>query len=124
MEFEYNKDLVALNSIEIENIGSFAIEASNDEGLFYYMLVRTTLGVTSIAVWGPVVPDVDLITTGYGFSYTKMDYEEKGIAKYISKYINDKNKRITHIEIIPIEDAIEQVKDMKEYLRNYGQELN
>lgn len=124
MEFEFNKELMALNSVEIENIGCFAIEASNDEGMFYYMLARTTLGVTSIATWGPVVPDVELITNGYGFCYTKMDYKEKDVAKFISKYINDRNKGITHIETISIEDAIEQVKDMKEYLRNYNQELN
>lgn len=124
MNFEYNKQMKALNEIDIEEIGSFAIEASNDEGMFYYLIVRTTLGKSTFTSFGPIIPDIEMIPSGYELKLERIDYTEAKLAKVISKYINDPYKRITQIETIEIEKAIEQVKDMKEYLYNYNAEIN
>jgi len=117
MEFEFNKQLSAQNQIDIENIGSFALEAYNDAGAYYYYLVKTILGQCVIASCGPVIPDIANIPSGFSVNLYKMPYNEIKLIKSISLFLNDKYKQITEATEIDIEDAIEQFRDIKEYLK-------
>lgn len=44
MEFEFDKQLEAQNSVEIENIGDFGLEAIDEDGLRHYLAVKTLYG--------------------------------------------------------------------------------
>ena len=110
------------NLIEIDEIGEFALEAWNDEGLYYYMIIRTLLGVCSVTTCGPIVPDIDLLPSGYTVSFNRIPYKEDKLCKTINLFLNDRIRKITGAKIIEINEAIEQFRDIKEYLRNYTEE--
>jgi len=123
MLFEFNQELQFMSDIDINDIGQFAIEANNDEGMFWYLIVRTSLGTCTITSCGPLVPDLELLPSGFTQKLERIPFKEDKLCKYISMFLNDKGKKITKAVEIEIEDAIEQFKDLKEYLENYSEEI-
>lgn len=124
MTFEFNQQLMPQNLIDIDNIGEFALEGSNDQGVFWYLVVRTLLGVTTIAECGPVVPDVILLPTGYSSSITRMEYKEKKLNTLITKWLNDFSKKLTDAHLIDVDSALDQFRDVGDYMRNYSEDQN
>ena len=85
-KFEFDNQYVPQNFIEIENIGNVCIEAINEtDGLFYYLLIKTSLGTTSIFEYGPVIPDIDKLFDNYNVSFNREPYNEKKLRIFISK---------------------------------------
>ena len=84
MEFEFNQQLMPQNILDIDEIGEFAIEASNDEGYFYYLVVKTFIGTSTFASCGPVIPDTDLLVDGFTCSLSKCPYKEDKISRAIN----------------------------------------
>ena len=115
--FEFNNQLVPQSLIEVENIGKFAIEASNDEGLYWYMIISTSLGQVTMVEWGPVIPDLNEIPEGFSNSLTKMEYKEPKIEKMINFWLNDKYKKLTDAKIITIGEALDVFPDLRTYLQ-------
>ncbi len=122
--FEFNQQLMPQSLIDVENIGDFAIEASNDEGVFWYLIVKTSLGVTTMVSCGPVVPDVNLLPSGYCTYLSRIDYKEDKLIKQINMWLNDRSKKLTSASIVDIEDALDQFRDVGEYMRNYSEDQN
>lgn len=120
--FEFNQQLVPQSLINIEEIGEFAIEASNDEGYYYYLIVKTLLGTCTMASCGPVIPDVPLLTSGFKISLDKCQYKEDKVAKSINFWLNDKSKKLTSAQIISIDEALYQFPDVANYMRNLSEE--
>lgn len=121
--FEFNNQLMPQSLIDIDNIGDFAIEANNDEGAFWYLVIRTSLGTTTIASCGPVVPDIELLPDGYCCYLTRMDYKEEKLIKWINMWLNDRGKKLVQAKVINIDDAINQFRDLGEYLTNYSKDI-
>lgn len=122
MEFEFNQQLMPQNILDIDEIGEFAIEASNDEGYFYYLVVKTFIGISTFASCGPVIPDTDLLGDGFACSLTKCPYKEDKIAKAIKFWLNDKSKKLTDAKLIDIDEALSQFKDVAHYMKNLNEE--
>ena len=70
-----------------------------------------------------MVPDLELLPSGFTQKLERIPFKEDKLCKYISMFLNDKGKKITKAVEIEIEDAIEQFKDLKEYLENYSEEI-
>lgn len=86
LKFEFDNQYVPQNFIEVESIGNVCIEAINEnDGLFYYLLIKTSLGTTSIFEYGPVIPDIDKLFDTYNVSFTREQYNEKKLRIFISK---------------------------------------
>lgn len=121
--FEFNQQLMPQSLVDIDEIGQFALEASNDEGYFWYLIIRTSLGTATIACCGPVVPDVKLLPSGYSCYLSRMEYKEQKIEKFINTWLNDRSKALTQARIIEVDDAIDQFVDLGNYLRNFSDEV-
>lgn len=118
MEFEFNNQLLPQNVISIEKVGEFALEASSETGLYYYYLVKTVLGQCVAASCGPIIPYQQSIPPGFSINIYKMPYNETKLIKLINGFLNDKNKMIVEAKEIDIDDAIDQFREVKEYLRD------
>lgn len=118
MEFEFNKQLTPQNQIEIDNIGAFALEAINELGAYYYYIIKTIMGQSIIASCGPIIPDIDMLPSGFGINIYRMPYNENRLIKAINLFLNDRDRQITDAREINIDYAIEQFRDVKDYLRN------
>ena len=121
--FEFDLQPAFMSNIDIENIGDFALEVNNDDGFFWYLIVKTSLGTSTICTCGPLVPDVDLLPSGFSQSLNRMPYKEDKLVKQISLFLNDGKKKITKAVLIPIEDAISQFRDMSDYLERLDEGL-
>ena len=121
-EFEFDQQLQAQNSIEIENIGDFGLEAINEEGFYYYLAVKTLLGTTIIGSCGPIIPDIDMLPSGFNCSINKMTYKEDKLFKTINLWLNDKSKKIKNAKEIRFEEAVLEFKDAADYLHNLNEE--
>ena len=121
--FDFNISHLALNSIDIEDIGNCAIECKNDDNLFFILIIRTTMGTSSIYTCGPFNPDVNLLPTGFSSSLTRLDFNISKIEKIIMSFLNDKYAKITSAQEISLDEAIDEFVDFKQYLENYGNEV-
>lgn len=117
MEFEFNQQLVPQNLIHVEEIGEFAVEASNDQGYFYYLVVKTLIGTCTMLSCGPVIPDTNMLLDGFKITLDKCDYREDKIAKSINFWLNDRSKKLTSAQVIDINEALNQFPDAVEYMR-------
>ena len=122
MDFEYNNQYVPQDLLTVDEVGRCALEGSNDDGLYYVLIVRSSMGVATFIECGPYAPDVAVLPSGFSMSINRMKFDAKKVGGYINKWLNDK-KKLTHVDVVPEEEAIEQFRDMKEYIRLYGDEV-
>lgn len=122
--FDFANEWKATNSIDIDDIGNFSLEAINEnDGFYYYLMVKTTLGTASIVSYGPIIPDVKLLPSGYNVNFERLNFNDKKMMMWINKWLNDRNKKITAAYIISDDDFKSNYVDIKEYIDNYSDEV-
>ena len=119
MEIEYNKDIVALNFIDIQDIGNCCLECISADEMYFYIINKTSLGVCTMFTCGPIIPDVSLIPSGFAIIINKIEYNTKLILKELSLYINNKNKKIVEVNEISVEQAVKEFRDIGKYIMDY-----
>lgn len=122
--FDFDKVWSANNFVDIEDIGNFYLEGINEkDGLYYYLMMKTELGTTSIMSYGPIVPDVQLIPDGYICSLNKIQFNEKKIRLWISKWLNDRQKKITGANLLSEDDFYLNFKHLDSYMKSYNEQI-
>lgn len=122
MDFEFNHQLMPQNVLEVAEVGEFAIEAWNDQGYYWYLVVRTIMGTSIISICGPVFPDIKLLPSGFNMSLEKIPYKEEKLARTINMFLNDHRKGITEARVIDVLDGIGQFRELKDYLTTLSEE--
>lgn len=121
---KFDNQYVPQNEIDIENVGNVCIEAINEnDGLFYYLLIKTSLGTSSIFEYGPIVPNIDKLYDIYSVSFTRQPYNDKKLLLFISKWLNDRMKKITSAAIIDENTFLDNYKDIAYTIKEYGTEV-
>lgn len=121
---KFDNQYVPQNEIEIESVGNVCIEAANEnDGLFYYLLIKTSLGTSSIFEYGPIVPDIDKLYDIYNVSFMRQPFNDKKLLIFISKWLNDKTKKITYANVIDENKFLDNYKDIAYTIENYGAEV-
>lgn len=113
--FDYDKELVAHSSIDIEDIGNCALLGYNDNYFEFGMIIKTTMGKTQIFSFGPFVPDTDMLPDEISCNYQKIDYNEKKIIGIINLWLNDKKKKLTQVKNVDIQECSNAYKNIIEY---------
>ena len=99
--FDFANEWKPTNSIDIPDIGNFFLETIDEENMFYYyLMVKTCLGTSSILSYGPIVPDVELLPDKYSICFERIQFNDKKVMSWITKWLNDKNKKITAAYIV------------------------
>ena len=111
MQFKYMYIAEAQGSIDIEDLGNFALSVTNDLFQEYVMIAVTVYGITEIIEYGPIKIDSDEPSNSIFYSYRKFDYSEYNIKKMVDKLLNDERKRITQVTLIDFEEARNRIKD-------------
>lgn len=120
--FEFNMQLMPQNVVEIEELGDFGLEAYNDEGFYWYLAVRCIQGIAVMVTCGPLIPDIMMLPTGFTMNLQKIPFREDKVSKSIDFFLNDKKKSITQAKMISFEEAVQNFKELKEYLMNLNEE--
>lgn len=116
--FGYFYSSMAIGQLDVDDIGNCAIEANNDEGNYYYMVIETNLGFTKIFEYGPVQPDFNEMCKSVTCTFDRIEFNEKKISKRIYSFLNAPGKNITQAQIVDKEYALDGCKDIIEYVRN------
>lgn len=121
---EFANEFVPQNLIDIAELGNFALEGINEkDGLYYYLLVKTSLGTSSIFSFGPVVPDVELLPENYSFTYQRTPFKDTKMKMIVTKWLNDFKRKISVANIISEDEFVNNIRDIKLYINMYGDEV-
>lgn len=107
MTFEYLQRIVVEGELEVDDIGQCVIQANTDLAEEYYLIVKTELGWTEIIEYGPCVPDLPLLQMNYQIKYSRFEYNQSKIERYIDKFLNDAKRGITQAKLCSLEDIRE-----------------
>lgn len=121
MEIEYSFSQIASASLSVEDYGNCAIEANNDEGLFWYIVVDTRYGWTRIFTYGPINPISPQLEEKCDCSFSRMEFNSQRIIKAIDKFLNTERKKvmpITQAREVSRDNALAQCKSIVEYMKN------
>ena len=118
MIFEYSIQKTFNESIDVVDIGNTALRCHGSKLDFYYIILKTIMGKTSILKFGPVMPDIDVLFNDFTVSYKKIDYKENLIEKEVDKFINDYKKEITLVEEITEYEAWQDFPDVHNQFDN------
>lgn len=109
--FDYIKTVTALDSFTVEDVGNASIQAFNDIGEEYYLVVRSSVGYCTITTFGPIEDRCPNSSQFFYSSYT-IQYNEKKLCTIIDKFINDTKKNITQLLEIELEDVVLLLKEV------------
>ena len=114
--FDYRQEFSFMHSLDVDNLGETVIRGENDDALTWYLILSTSLGVTTAVIFGPVVDDMQhMVHKDFSFDVQKLTFNEKKIMKIISMFLND-SKKITKASIVDIETAKKQLPDLEAFL--------
>ena len=118
---EFANEFVPQNLIDIPQLGNFALEAIDEEnGFYYYFLMKTSLGTSVVFNFGPIIPDFDNLPDTYNVTYQKLSFNDKKMKLFVSKWLNDSKKKITAANLITQEELY---RDLKPYILNCDGEV-
>lgn len=124
LRVQFNNQYVPQNTLEIESVGNVCIEGIDmDDGLYYYLLIKTSMGTSSIFQYGPVVPDMKKSYNYYNVSYSKEQFNEKKLGTFISKWLNDKFRKISSARVIDEGSFLDNYIDIPYIINNYGEDV-
>ena len=118
MTFEYFYTKQCMGELDVEDIGNCTIQALNDDGLIWYMVIQTTLGWTKIFEYGPCAPDFNELPKGVNCNFSRIDFDEKKLYKRIDEFLNNSFRKITQAFIVEEDIAWQDCKSIIEYMQN------
>ena len=116
--FEYFYSREAIGNLDVEDIGNCSIEANDDLGNFYYMVIDTNLGFTRIFEYGPCNPDFNELPKAVECTFNRIEFNEKQIQKRIYSFLNAPHRNITQAQLVDRDYVLDGCKDIIEYMRD------
>lgn len=114
--YEYLYEVKATGFLEIENIGECCLIANNDFLQEQILIITTELGKTKVIQYGPVFVDNVQPPNDVQYSYCEFDFSDYKIDKRIEKFINDTKFRTTQVKVVELEEALDRITDLREFL--------
>lgn len=114
--YEYLYEVKATGFLEIENIGEVCLVANNDFLQEQVLIISTELGKTKIIQYGPFFVDNVQPPTNIMYTFSEIDFSEYKIDKTIEKFINDPKFRTSQVTVVSMEEALDRIIDLKEFL--------
>ena len=111
MILDYNAQRQFQNQLQIDDIGNIGLICSTEDGVEYYLALKTIMGKVMEVKFGPLIPDAPLIPDFFSLFYRTMQYKEPVIIKEINSFINDPKKKIIDIKVVSPEELIDLIPD-------------
>ena len=119
-EYGYNGTAQYADYLELEDNLNFALQAFDEDGLYYFLVVYTKLGYTTILEYGPMSCDDDIIPELYNVSQKKIEVDDKKVDDIINKFLQRKTRLDSHKKN-PFDSSRKcKVVEVKEVTTNYA----
>ena len=109
------------SQLNIEDIGNCAVEANNDDGQFWYLIIDTRLGWTKIMQYGPINPQSDTFEDSCECTFSRIEFDAKKIYRVVDMFLNKTRKKlmpITQAREISRDNALNQCRSIIEYMKD------
>ena len=116
MTFDYLYTLSPTGSFDIPDIGNFTLSCTNDLGQEYFIIVRTTYGVTRVLTWGPKWMDMETACKNVTAYYQEFEFSASKLETLVDRYVNDAKKSITQVTVLDEFDIIKDLPDIRGYI--------
>lgn len=121
MQIDFCKQESYIGSINIEDYGNCAIEANNDEGQYWYLIVDTCMGFVRTMEYGPIVPSLSRMEDSCVCVFSRSEFDGKKVVKKISDFLNKTRKGymdITQAREVSRKTALSQCRSIIEYMKD------
>lgn len=115
--FEYFYTQQAVGQLNIEDLGNCAIEAFNDEGSHYYLVIKTQLGQSIVMEAGPFAIDIPILEKSVSVTYKRIEYNESKLKGIIEKFLNNPYRKITQAQEIEENDVYDNCINILDYVK-------
>lgn len=118
-QIAFNRQEVLTQTAYVQDVGNCALEAIDDKGLHHYLVIKTVDGQTFKLMFGPLLPDIIELPPGYAIAYTKEEYNDSKLAKFIQGWAAPKKgPNFETVQQMEIEAALDLYRDAKSYFEN------
>lgn len=125
--FGFNGSTVYADELNINELGQVCLEAMDEDVMCYYLIIRTSLGQSSILEYGPLVPDTTILPSQTEIKFQRIDFNDTKIKMIINNFLRPRNKgksKIVTVSEIDISDAIGRGINILEYMKDFGDTTN
>lgn len=113
MYFEFcERETEWLDSIDIVDIGNCSLQAYNDDGQEFILLIETKYGYTTVYQFGGMLAD-SIEANSFSMIKYGFEYQDKKVEKCIKDFLRDKKKKITQVFEIEIEEAKNRYRELE-----------
>lgn len=112
--FNYFYTTMAEDCLDVEDIGNVCIQASNDAGQNWILLIKTRLGFSYILEYGPFY--YTKITEYLNHTFQRIEYSEYKLEKKIDKFLNEPRRLITQVQFKDEDEALELMTSVVEVM--------
>ena len=116
--YNYLYEEKPLGQLNLETNDTFCIEATNDSGFAYYLIVKTVYGVTEIVEYGPLLIDCNELPDNVMYTYHKSDYNSGRIDRTIEMFLNAPKKLITQAREVTLKYAKSKIKNLVDVIED------
>lgn len=123
--FEYGESVLYDYELDIEELGQVSLKAEDTTGLSYYLVIKTSLGFSSILEFGPLKEDATILPLFYDMTFKRIEFDEVKLKGVIRKFIGPRKKMktdISKVSVITTEEALDSGVNLIDYMRNYSEE--
>lgn len=114
--YDYFYTKLATGTLDVEDSGNCYIEAFNDEGHAYYLLIETSLGYTKIFEYGPAISDFQELPSQVVCTFDRIEFNQKEIDKRINNFLNNFKRNITQATEVERSVIFENCKSLIDYV--------
>lgn len=112
--FNYSYKATAEDCIDIPDVGNVCLQASNDVGQNWVLLIKTKLGFSYIMEYGPFY--YDRITEYLNHTFQRIEYSEYKLEKKIDKFLNEPRRLITQVQFKDIDETLDLMTNVVEVM--------
>lgn len=110
--FNFNSTVTYNDSIDVEDIQNCCLEAVDSEGMVYYYLVSTDLGVSNSVMAGPYFVEINDTASKCTLSFSEYDASEYATKKEIKTFLSPKKGKIVEVKTITKAEAVSMIKSI------------
>ena len=104
MTFEYLQRVLVDSELSVDNIGECVIQARNDLGEEWYLLITSEMGWTEVIEYGPAHPDLNLLPPNITQTYSRFEYNDGKLCRIIDSFLNNPKRGVTQAEVVEVQD--------------------
>jgi len=116
MNFEFDIERIANNSVEIEDIGNICLVGVNEKSLEYYLIIKSDLGIVQTIEYGPLQPDFEQLPPNVSYTYNRFEWNQNRVLGIIKSFLNNSRYALKQVEIVSIDEVKQLIRSMVDFI--------